>query len=248
MSFLQSLFGGANNQQAPQQVQTQPGNLQDPATVAAQSQAPTPNNPPAPGSAAINTTNPDSSIAQFEKLWETNQAGTDNQPPANPASLNLTPEAISKIVANTNFAQNLDPQTLAAISAGGEQAQVALAQAMNQVAQQVFTQATMVNSKLAEKQIQAAIAAEVSKLPNTLKSQAVADHMTSTNALFNNPAIKPVADSAREQLIRQYPNASQADITKMVQDYMVAMGTAFAPPKPDTSPAAKEQDWTTYLD
>lgn len=246
MSFLQTLFGGQSPAPAAPQIQTPPGNLQTPEQIAAQSQAPAgQQQAPANGTAAVNTTNPDSPLSQFEKMWETIPADTTN-PSDNPASLNLTPEAISKIVSQTNFAQGLDPQTLAAITAGGEGAQVALAAALNSVAQQVFTQSTMVNSKLAEKQIQAAIAAEVSKLPSTMKSQAVADHMASTNQLFNNPAIKPVADAAREQLIRQHPQASQAEITKMVQDYIVNMGQVFSP-KVDTSPESKEQDWTLYL-
>lgn len=254
MSIFSTIFGSSQQAapaQAPQQQQTQvqPGNLQDPAAVAAQSQPAAPNTPPAAGSASLTTTNPDSPLAAYEKMWEAKQAGTDGtQPPANPAALNLTPEAISKIVGQTNFAQSLDPQVLAAISAGGEGAEQALTTALNSVAQQVFTQATLVNSKLAEKQIQAALAAEIAKLPSAMRNQSVSDHMANTNPLFNNPAIKPVADAAREQLLQLHPHASQAEITSMVEKYIVAMGQQFAPPvDPQQQQAAKEYDWSTYL-
>lgn len=217
----------------------QPGNIPDPATLANGVQAPAP--APAPESATPNT--PDNPLSQFADLWKTEPAAPDA---ANPEpNFNLTQEAVQGIVSKTDFSKVVSPEHMAAIAAGGEGAQAAFAAALNQVAQHTMVQSTLVNNKLAQKQIEQAIQAQLAKLPNTLRQQASTDHLKSTNPLFSNPAVKPVIEATHAQLLQKFPNATNAEITKMTHDYVLALGSSFAPPAPVTSEPG-DTDWSNF--
>ncbi len=80
-----------------------------------------------------------------------------------------------------------------------------------------------------------------------LRQQGAANHLKETNPIFNNPAVAPVVQATQQQLLQKFPNATQAEITKMTQDYILAMGQAFAP-APAASPEAEtEMDWEKFL-
>jgi hypothetical protein len=65
--------------------------------------------------------------------------------------------------------------------------------------------------------------------------------------LFSNPAIKPVIDATQAQLLQKYPDATQAELTKMTQEYIVAMGAAFNPQTPASDLPAGEEDWSKFV-
>lgn len=218
---------------AQQQQPIVPGNLPPDAGVT------DPNNPhipPAP-------TEPESPLAQYEKLWETVPDDPNNPAPAAP--IELKAEDVQKAMANTNFTKAITPEQLAAISQGGEAAQQAFADAMNTVAQQVMVQSTLVSNKLSEKAVETALEAERNKLPQLMREQASTAHLSEANPIFNNPAVKPIIDSTKAQLLSKFPNATPAEITQMTQDYILAMGEAFSPQTTDVTPG--EQDWSNFL-
>lgn len=219
----------------------QPGNMPDPATLANGTTAPT--TAPAPGSAEPNT--PADPLAPFADMWKSEPAAPGEQP----TGLGLTQEAVQGIVSKTDFSKVISPEALVNIAQGGEAAQAAFAQAMNQVAQHVMVQSTMVNNKLSEQQIERAIQAQLSKLPQTLRQQSSSDHLKSTNPLFSNPAIKPVVEATHAQILQKFPNATHAEVTKMTQDYILAMGAAFAPPQVVNDNSGEgNTDWSKFLE
>jgi hypothetical protein len=148
-------------------------------------------------------------------------------------------------MAGANFAPQITAEQQAAITAGGEGAQEAFNAALNSVAQQVMTQATLVGNKLGEKQIQAAIEKHMATIPELLRTQGSTEHLRTTNPIFENPAVKPVVEATQAQLLQKFPNATHAEITTMTQDYILAMGESFAPPGPTTPDG--EQDWNAFL-
>ena len=181
----------------------------------------------------------------FKDLWQTAPIDKD-APPAPTMPVALNQEAVQKIIAKQDFSSAITPEQLTAIAAGGEDAQKAFASAMNQVAQQVMLQSTMVNSKLNEQAIAQAIKVHGAAIPDLVKQHSVTSHATDTNPMFNNPAIKPVIEATQSALTGKFPNASPAEITKMTQDYIVQMGQAFAP-KPEVTPNAPgDFDWSTF--
>jgi hypothetical protein len=117
---------------------------------------------------------------------------------------------------------------------------------MQAVAQKAMVQATLVSSQLTKKAVEDAVAATRATLPDLLREQGAQNHMRETNPLFSNPAVKPVIEAARSQLLQKYPNATHSEITGMVNDYIRAMGTAFAPPAPSVA-GANDVDWEAFM-
>ena len=225
----------------PSQQPAPAGNIQDPATIAANSNVDT-GLPAAPDAGSADKPTADSPLAEFATIWDTNP---NKDEPAAPAPLNQ--DAVAKIVAKTDFSSAITPDQLAAITAGGEGATQAFAEAMNSVAQQVMVQSTMVSNKLAEQSIATAVEAEVAKMPALMRSQSAASHLKDANPLFSNPAVQPVMQAAQTQLLQKFPNATPAEITQMTQDYVVAMGAAFRPQETVNNNAVGEVDWESFL-
>jgi len=186
---------------------------------------------------------PESPLAQFEKLWE--PIPTDPNAPTPTAPVELNAEDVQKAVANATFTQAITPEQLTAIGQGGEAAQAAFTEAMNAVAQQVMVQATLVGNKLTDKAVATALKAQESKLPQLLRDQATTAHLSDTNPVFDNPAVKPIVEQTKAQMLQKFPNATPTEITQMTQDFILAMGEAFAPKTPEL--AEGEQDWNKFL-
>lgn len=256
MSFL-DIFKTTPDQQAPQQ--QVPG--QQPAQQTAPGPAPAGNIPPntdpnaAPAMPVVDPNAPvvdpnapivpDSPLAEFKDLWEPVPIDP-NAPPATEPPPALTTEAVQKAVAKADFSQAINAETMAAITAGGEGAGEAFAKAMNAVAQQVMVQSVMANNKLTEKAVAEAVNAYKKDIPGLLREQATKDHLVTTNPLFDNPAIKPVIEATRLQILQKFPNATNEQISEMTNNYILAMGEAFAP-APVTPEVAGETDWSKYL-
>lgn len=187
---------------------------------------------------------PELPLDQFKTLWDDVPIDPNAPKPAVPAVLKA--EDIQKAVANANFTQAITPEQLTAIGKGGEEAQQAFTEAMNLVAQQVMVQATLVGSKITNSAVAKAIELERDKIPQMLREQATTAHLTDTNPLFDNPAIKPIIEQTKAQLLAKNPSATPAEITQMTQDFILAMGEAFAPKVPDLAPG--ETDWTKFVE
>lgn len=232
----------ATQQAAPVAPVATPGNIPDAASPDAQPAQPAPAVP-----AVAEPTVPDSPLAEFQKLWE--DAPVDPNKPAPTTPIPLDAAAVQKAVAKTNFSQGITPETMAAIVAGGEGAQTAMMEALNQTAQQVMVQSTMVNEKLTQKAIKEALASQQTIMQEQVRSQVVADHLKTTNPLFSDPAVKPVIEATQQQLMVKFPNATPAEITDMTQNYITAMGAAFAPTEVVNDNLGQSQtDWTKFIE
>lgn len=189
-------------------------------------------------------TKPELPLDQFKTLWD--DVPIDPNAPAPDEPIVLKAEDIQKAVANANFTQAITPEQLKAIGAGGEEATKAFGEAMNLVAQQVMVQATLVGSKITDNAVARAIEIERAKIPQMLREQATTAHLIDTNPIFDNPAIKPIIEQTKAQLLAKNPTATPEQITKMTQDFILAMGEAFAPKVPDLAPG--ETDWSKFVE
>lgn len=186
-----------------------------------------------------------SPLAAFEKLWEPSTNTTNPATTEQPQNV-LSPELVQQVVSKVDFSKSISPEHLQAIASGGEQAQQAFTAAMSAVAQQVLSQSMLVNNKLTERAVKAAIEAQQKQLPDLLRKQSIEHHAKDSNPLFSNPAVKPVIEATQYQLGQKFPNATPAEITKMTEDYIKAMSAAFAP-KPTSAKNPNETDWELFL-
>jgi len=235
-------------QQQPQQQQQQEAppaaaNLETPPAQGTKTSEGTAPNGVVPDSVP-KTKEPASPLENFKDLWQTtdNKEGEQQQPPS------LDPEALKKAVSRIDFSSAVSPEVIEQVTAGGENAAQAFAQALSSVAQQAVMQSTLVSHKLAEQAAQRAREEALKEIPSIVKKQGVADSLTSANPLFSDPAVKPVLESVQQQLTVKYPEATASELTKMAQDYVLAMSKAFAPPQEtNTQQQQTETDWEKFL-
>lgn len=185
-----------------------------------------------------------SPLAPYQKLWETKpDTGADGVPKP-PEALKV--EDIQAIVNKQDFVSMLSPEQLAAVTAGDEGSQAALSEMLNTVVKNVMVQNVMVNNQMTQQAVTKAIEAQSATIPGMLRANQARDHLNTENPIFSNPAVKPIMEAAHQQLIQQHPNATAAELTKMTQDYVLAMGEAFAPPPATTTLPDGETDWSNF--
>lgn len=230
-------------QPGQQPVVAPPGNIPNP-QVTAQESAVTAPNGVVPAQPAIETKEPETPLDEFKNLWETDP--TKTTPVA--ANTELTQADLSKVMAKADFSSVITPENLTAIAAGGEDAQKAFSNSLNAVAQQVMIQSTLVNNKLTEQAVQKAIDTYQAKLPDLLRSQAASDHLRTSNPLFSKPAVKPVIQATQAQLLQKFPNATHTEITKMTENFIIALGEIVKPVTAvNDNQAGSETDWDAFM-
>jgi hypothetical protein len=208
-----------------------------------------PNAPPAQPVPVVDPNAPpvvEPPMAEFAKLWDTPTIDPNAAAPTEPVA--LTAEAVQKVVANANFAGGVTSEVMATIAAGGEEAQKAMMLMLNQATQQAVTQSIMASSKLNEKAIADALAKQEATLPDLLRDQAANSHLNDLNPLFSNPAIKPVIDATRQQLLQKFPGDTPAQTAEKLQNFIVAMGAQFAPKEVVNDNASQETNWVDFME
>ena len=247
MSMFSRIFGDSSQQNIAPVAPTNPGNLPNLTDPATQQTPGTASNGVVPANPQGQA--PDNSpMAEHSTLWDANPIDPNAAPDPN-APQSLNPADVQKAVASADFTSSIPAEHLAAIAAGGEEAQQALLKILNHNSQQVLAQSTLVNDKVTSAAIDRAIKAAQAKIPEMLRQQAITDHMKNTNPLFSNPAIRPVVEATRTQLAQKFPNASAAEIIAKTQEFITAMGEAFAPAAaPSAGDGTDGQDWTKFLE
>ncbi len=260
MSFsLANIFGGGNSAPAPAAVApvaptTAPGNLPvadiNPtvATPAADANGvvPAATVDSVSGTTAPVAGTPDDLLAPLTGLWDTdpNAAPTDT-PPAQ-----LNPAELQAVIAKGNFANNVAPEIMQRIEAGGPEAVAANLEAMNSVAQNVMLQSTLAANKMIEQQISKAMDQQLSNLPGLIKKHALSENLVDNNPMLSDPRIAPITEMLQARLQFKNPTATSQQLTEMTSEALTAMGQHFTgSPTPTNSPrlaAQQELNWDEW--
>ena len=248
-SVMHKIFGAPTTQPAapvpapPQQVSNNPANNPAPAPAHSSSQT-APNGTVPPGG---NEGGKESPEDKFSKLWET----TPTDPNAKKDEpTGLTPQQMLEAAAKVDFAKVVDKETLAKITAGGEDAAAALVQALNKVSQQTYAQTVLVADKLITAQVEKATENFASKVPDLVKRQRVQDDLIKDNPAFKDPAVAPVVGLIQNQLAEKFPTATADEIKQMAMEYFQGAAQKLVPPKKSGNTTVKENqddDWEDWL-
>lgn len=262
MSIMSKIFGSPNTQ--ANQTQVAPAQIPAPGSPASQSPngAPVTQQTPATDANGTLPKQPESPLKAFEQVWEPNKDANGNpvapKTPESPVAP-IDPAKLQEAVKNLNFAGVITADTLNKISAGGEDAKAAFSQAMNSVAQTVFSQSAVATNSIVEKALQKQADQFKAELPNIVKSLSVREGLREENPMFSNPAVAPILDGLQSQLQLKYPNASAGELQKMAKNYLEGIGATFAPAPKDSDSQNRggsggkkskddAMDWSTFLE
>lgn len=262
MGLMKTIFGEAapagtyDNSLAPAPVAGAPPTPTPTAVVAATGApgnipAPVdPNAPPAPAAVVpvvAAPKEPDSPLEAWKDLWQTAPI-KEGEGPAAPVALTATD--IQKVVADTNFTGDVTAEQVTAISAGGEDAVKAMVTMMNTMGRNVMTQATLVSDRLADKRVAAAITTSEAAIPALVRRHSTNADLADKNPLFNNPAVAPIIEATQTQLLQKFPDATPTQITKMTEDYIVAIADSLIPKAPVVNDNGEEgsTNWGAFFD
>lgn len=250
MSIVQRIFGMTPTA-TPAAPAQQPNNLQTPPTKTGESGPGTEGNGVIPNDGSAKPPADKSPLAQFGTLWEPPATPEGKENPDNSGTID--PSKVMEAAGKVNFANVVNQETLAKITAGGEGAVNALIDALNKTSQTVFAQSTIAAQRIADRAVKDAEERLNSQLPETIRRKALENSLTAKNPAFSNPAIKPLIDALQNQIAEKYPKATQAELETMAQEYLTGAANLIAPPQKDgnSTPAQKagkdDVNWEAWL-
>jgi hypothetical protein len=238
MSILTTLFGGmgGGQPQNPALAQKTPGNF--PAT---------PTSAPTPGNATVPTVitepkPPETPMAQFADLWK------DVPVPAAPTPVigNIDPAAIQAAAAKNDFMKVVTEEQKAAITKGGPEAINAFMSVMQGMSQKSFGDSAQATAAMIKSALETQKTQIFAELPNLLKQNQVSENLRSSNPMFANPAVAPILEMMKNQVMAKHPNMPAAEQVKMAQDYVLSFADQLGKKSP--APAGTNTtDWDLFL-
>lgn len=192
----------------------------------------------------------------YAKLWD-NDPNAPAPPSLNP-TLTADPAALMKAAKSIDFSKVLSSETLEA--AMKDPTGAALATAINQAAQAGYAQSAHATTKIVEAALQQqAKMFKEEVMPDILRRHASTQAVLQLdNPVFLNPAVKPIVDLVKEQVIKQYRTATPAEIAKHTTEMLQSMSTEIAkasglvvteaPKDVRIGGARKDQDWEKFFE
>ena len=184
----------------------------------------------------------------FDKLWETDPNASN----AADQSVfgTIDPQKVFEAARGANFSSAITPEMLAAVTAGGEGASVALQQAINAATQAAFAQSTLATTKLIEQAITKTNAKNLADLPGLVKRHTAADSLQGENPALSNPAAAPIIAAIQSQMALKHPNATASELKALATKYLANFAEVVKPTKAPEAPkpAEGEVDWSSFLE
>lgn len=221
-----NLFSGGNpQQQQPQQQSQQPPQQQPTSTVT------DPNVPALDKSGTLeprSQENPkpaESPLDRFAEVFNMEKAkGKEGEPAeksATDALFNVDPAELKKVISEMDFTPKGGnvKELLGKIQSGDTEALTAF---INQTNQNSYLQQTQFVQKIAEQLAQVMEGRLQDKIPSMVKKLNSTDSVFSEGR-YNHGALKPVVQAVTDLFSQKYPDATPAEISQNVNEYMKAM-------------------------
>ena len=194
-----------------------------------------------------------SGLDAFKDLWN-NDAGDKEggkEKEFDPSSsLNIDPAAIQKAVAEIDFSQVMDKDTVAKIAEGGDGAQAAFATSMNSLAQHVFSQSMIANATLVKQALSQSTGAFDSRAQQLMRQDKISSTVKDSNPAFKHPSAAPIVEAMQSQLSKKYPTASPQEISEKATQWFGEFASEIQAPerkKKESQKKADEPDWEAFF-
>lgn len=172
---------------------------------------------------------PANPLDPFAKLWD---APTEEELKRQNANSgvdfeNVDANKMMEAAKKVDFTQILTPEMQQAIAKGGEEGMKAVIQAMNMTNQLTYGQSALAASKMIGAAVKQAKTEVASQIPDLVKAAVVSSNLAKANPVFQNPAVAPIVEGLKSQLLTKFPNATDAQLTEMAQNYFIGVSQSF---------------------
>lgn len=196
-----------------------------------------------------------SPLSGFADLWQ-NPIVDKNAPPAPSLtpSFNVDPAKLAEAAGKIDFAKVAKPELITAALKGDE---AAFSQVLNSVVQTVYAQSAAATTRIVE----AALARQGETilqhtLPAKLREHEAGLRVNADNPVFSNPAVAPLLETLKAQMLIKHPTASAEEISRMTKEYLTGVaGEIIGVPVVGSTgvdgkivTGAKEQNWERFFD
>ena len=163
-------------------------------------------------------------VPDFAKIWDT--PAVDPNAPKPAGLFNITPDQINQAAQQHQFSKGINPELVQKALQGDVQSFIAV---IESVGRNVYAQSAYAGTRLIEsgvKNFENRFTTDT--LPGMLRNHSVDDSLRSSNPIFNDPKYAPMLDSAKNAIVRSYPDATTAEINTMAGNYLQSMVADFA--------------------
>jgi hypothetical protein len=169
---------------------------------------------------------PPATADPFETLWtqDPKDATTGQQ-----LNFNLDPAALAEIAGKLDYTQAITPELKQRLANGGEDAVQANLEVLNLVSRLGYQQNAVATTKLIEAAVRNTEASMDARIATVIKSMGLGENLSASNPALSNPKFAPIVEAAKKQIIAKNPNATQAELNKLLSTYLDQAGEAFAP-------------------
>ena len=174
-------------------------------------------------------------LDNFKDLWQT---PTNQAAPADPWSsplVNLNPADISARVKNVNFTQGIDPQKVQAALGGDANS---FMEVINSATQRAFEMSLQVNAATTNAAGNTIGDRVKEYMPRAYKDQQLREAPVSNSAL-EHPAFQPMLQATRQQIARNNPQLSTAQVNAKAEEYFSSAFSAYQGGTPEAKTAAQ---------
>lgn len=179
----------------------------------------------------------------FNKLWENEPVDPNKPAPTEdePYLPKIDPKQLAETISKVDFKKFIKPEQMQAITAGGEAAATAIADIVQQTAQQTLLTAFSSANKLFESGIGNAVKRVDGKIGPRVNETMASLNLSKSNFAAKDPRYAPVVDAIRERIQQKYPKLNATGVEDAVNRMftgLIELGTK----KPGTS---QEEDDVT---
>lgn len=245
-NFLASLTGSATPAAAPtQQTTAAPAASASSPASAANGQSSAPALAQA-GQGAAPATDP---LAAWGDLFKPAAApATDPAKAPAPVDLwNVNPEQLAKAAGGINMTSAIPKELVAKALAGDADA---FMEALNKTSQMSFMMAYQASMQGVKPAMEARFDAFSKEMPSTFNKMNM-DATLQSDPLLSNPAMKPVVEGLRNQILAKHPDATPQQLQQAMSEYFKAVGISVGKPQATAASAAqgtsKVIDWDNFL-
>jgi hypothetical protein len=221
-----------------------------------QAAAPTPNagaapvvaNPTAPTTPPTSVDPSVTPLEPFAKIWENDP--NYKAPGSDPIFAPSNPKALLEAAQSLDFSSMIPQELMARIANGGQEAQLALTEALKITGSHVYAQNAHATTEIVKQALAAQEKNLIAKLPLYLKNNTITNSLEQLNPALSHPATAPYVKQVQEQMQMKFPNATPQEITKQVSNYFDAIGKITnGKPAADAALAAANagEDWEKFL-